>query len=204
VEKKDGAIFERERVEPTPSGSKDIKYLGVYTNMDLNCEKQIAVMSSTIGMYRHLAIANNLSADQTTVLFNSYLRPKLEYRMQFAEIPNEKLRAWDWQLTKTLSEKIEKGNYIKKEAMSLVVGLRLPTEYYQTTQMTQVVKKLNDETDMGETTRTRMMYRKNRNYKHKNAAYTQMLRGNKDDLIVTENPEYQNQSGNAHKGERNG
>ena len=189
-EEKDGATFRRERVNPTHSGSKEIKYLGAHMNMDLNWEKQIAVMSSTIGMYMHLAIANNLSADQTTTLFNSYLRPKLEYRMQFAEIPAERLKAWDWQLTKTLSEKIEKGNYIKKEALSLVVGLRLPTEYYQTTQLTQVVKKLNDETDMGETTRTRMVWRKNRKYKHKNAAYTQMLRGNQEDLIVTENREY--------------
>ena len=86
VETKDGTIFIRERVEPTHSASKDIKYLGVHMNMDLNWEKQIAVMSSTIGMYRHLAIANNLSPEQTILLFNSYLKPKLEYRMQFANI----------------------------------------------------------------------------------------------------------------------
>jgi hypothetical protein len=189
TETKDGATFRRERVETTHSGSKEIKYLGVHMNMDLNWDKQIAVMSSTIGMYRHLAIANNLSPQQTALLFNSYLKPKLEYRMQFTKITDEKLRNWDWQLTRTLSEKIENGNHIKGEAIKLCMGLRLPTEYYQETQLIQAMKKLNDDTDMGETTRTRMFWTADEYYKHENATYTQMMQGRRDGMILTINPE---------------
>ena len=189
-ERKDGAIFWRERVDPTNSGSKQIKYLGIHMNMELDWEKQIAVMSSTIGMYRHLAIANNLSAEQTVILFNNYLKPKLEYRMQFVDLTEAKLKNWSSQLTRTLTQKLTKGNEVKREAIKLCMGLRLPSEYYQETQLTQALKKLNDQTDMGETARTRMVWRSNRKYKHANATYRQMMEAKKRDFFLTENPEY--------------
>ena len=100
------------------------------------------------------------------------------------------MKDWDWQITRTLSEKIEDGNYIKKEAIRLCMGLRMPSEYYQETQLVQGMKKLNDNTDMGETTRTRMVWAENKKYKSENAAYTQMMRGRREGMRITANPEF--------------
>ena len=74
---------------------------------------------------------------------------------------------------------IIKGTHIKGEAIKLCMGLRTPSEYYHVTQLIQAARKLNDDTDMGESSRTRMIWRSRRQYKHNNATYKLMMEAKK-------------------------
>jgi len=125
-------------------------------NMDLKWEKQIAKLGSMVGRYRHIAEKNNLSPAQTTTLFNIYLKTKLEYRMQFIDIPKEKLEQWDKDLQRTLSDKISKHHPVKREALRMTTGLQIPSRYYQYSHLAGLEKGLNEDSHMGFTTRAKM------------------------------------------------
>jgi hypothetical protein len=107
-------------------------------------------------MHVNIANANKLSPEMTTFLFNKYLKPKLEYRMNFMDIPTEKLKEWDILLTSTLSRKIGNRSYTRIQAMQLVLGIELPTNFYQIVQTSALEKAINENTDMGKTSRARL------------------------------------------------
>jgi hypothetical protein len=155
VVKRDGATHTRIKVPPIPANSDKIKYLGIHGNMELTWEKQIAQMNKQVGYYKHLARANGLSAEMTVFLFNNYLKPKLEYRMKFTKIPASNLRQWDTALTKTVSDKIHEKVQTKSKAIELIMGLQLPSQYYKIQGVVMLERTLNDETQMGKTTRAR-------------------------------------------------
>ena len=94
-ENKDGTMYTRIVIRPISSTAKEIKYLGIYMNMDLNWDFQISKLNSIIGIHKHIAIANKLTAEMTTFLFNNDLKPKLEYRFQFVDMPNKQLKTYD-------------------------------------------------------------------------------------------------------------
>jgi hypothetical protein len=152
----DGTTHTKTTIEPMRSDSNNIKYLGVYINMDINWEKQISAMSQLIGMHASIAAANRLTPEMTTFLFNKYLKPKLEYRMQFADIPEKKLKTWDSLIIKTVSDKIGNKNRTRAQAIQLVLGLELPSNYYHITQTIAYERAINEKTDMGKTSRIRM------------------------------------------------
>jgi large subunit ribosomal protein L40e len=155
VVQRDGATHTRIKVQPVRADSDKIKYLGIHGNMDLTWDKQIAQMNKQVGYLNHLARANGLSAEMTVFLFNNYLKPKLQYRMKFAKIPAEKLRKWDAALTKTVSDKIHEKIRTKSTAIELIMGLQLPSQYYKIQAVVMLERTLNDETQMGKTTRAR-------------------------------------------------
>ena len=154
--RKDGAEQAWVAVKPTPANSSKIKYLGIRMNMDLDWGPEIAEMNKLVGRHRHIIEANELNADQATCIVNSYLRPKLEYKMRFVDIDQTTLAGWDAKIRNQISDKIYMGMRIKKRAIEKIMNIKLPSEYYTMTQITSLIKTMNDETGMGRTTRARM------------------------------------------------
>jgi hypothetical protein len=152
----DGTHYTKYAIQPIPADSMKIKYLGIRMNMDITWEKQIAEMGSMVGLHTSVANANKLTAEMTTFLFNKYLKPKLEYRMQFVEIKKKKLEEWDKLINRTISNKINEKYRTRTEAMQVILGVEWPSDYYKTVQATALERALNDDTDMGQTSRIRM------------------------------------------------
>ena len=75
---------------------------------------------------------------------NISLKPKLEYRMRFANIPNSTLEDWDKILRRTLSGTIHNGRRVKNEALQLVTGLLLPSHYYAECRVADTILALNN------------------------------------------------------------
>ena len=83
----DSAYHKLTEVKPTPSNSKEIKYLGIWMNMDLTWEEHIKKLRVMVYRTEHIVRANCLDTEQALYLMNISLKPKLEYRMRFANIP---------------------------------------------------------------------------------------------------------------------
>jgi len=129
-------------------------------NMDLDWDQQIAQMNRTVGYHEHLARVNGLTAEMTVFLFNNYLKPKLEYRMKVTKVPKERLEKWNQALMKTVADKIHERVRTKNIAIELTMGLQLPSEYYKIPSTLMLERTLNDETQMGMTTRARFISEK--------------------------------------------
>jgi hypothetical protein len=156
-------------------------------NMDLDWTTQIAKMNSTIGMYRHMARTNDLTAEQTVTLFNTYLRPKLEYRMRFMTIQEDQLKQWDRLLKKEVSDKVYKYRNVKHTALTLVMGYISIEDYYYTTQATEMYRTMNEGSDMGNSTRSRMTDRGNGGEQKTNRIHTQYEQAKERGFILVEN-----------------
>jgi hypothetical protein len=186
VEHADGTTYTRIVVDPISSTAKEIKYLGIYMNMDLNWDLQISKLNSIVGLHKHISIANNLTPEMTTFLFNNYLKPKLEYRFQFMDIPYKQLQTYDKWINKTIADKVEQKLRTNTEAMQLILGVQWPTEYYKITQAVALEKSVNDDTDMGRTTRVRLVAEEG----GPNRAKRQRGVANNTGLYLLKNPNY--------------
>ena len=128
------AKYAKIKVKPIRSDDKRIKYQGVRMNMKFDWSHQILAMNRTVGWFKHIAIDNNLSPSQTVLLFNTYLKPKLEYGMRFSDVPESDTIKWGKELRWVLSNKISLGRPVKAEALKIGMGLEDPHEYYITAQ----------------------------------------------------------------------
>jgi hypothetical protein len=151
-----GATHTLVTVHPIEADADIIKYLGIYMNPELDWTKQLAVMNRTVGHHVHLAKANGLTAEMTVFLFNNYLKAKLSYRMKVTKVPEATLRTWGQKLTKTVADKIHQRVRVKNDALELIMGLELPSIYYKTQNAVMASRALNDNTQMGATTRARL------------------------------------------------
>ena len=76
--------------------------------------------------------------------------------MRFANIPKSTLEDWDKILRRTLSRTIHNGRRVKNEALQLVTGLLLPSNYYAECRAADTLEALNNDGHMGNTTRARL------------------------------------------------
>ena len=64
------AKYAKIKVKPMKMDDSKIKYLGIRMNMSLDWKPQLLAMNRTVGWFKHLALDNNLTPSQTTLLFN--------------------------------------------------------------------------------------------------------------------------------------
>jgi hypothetical protein len=187
IRTKDDTTYTEIEIRPMSSMAPEIKYLGIYMNMDLNWDTQVAKLNSLVGRHMHIAISNNLTPEMTTFLFNHYLKPKLEYRMKFIELSQKQLDTYDKWINKTVADKIEEKLRAKTEAMQLILGVQWPSEYYEITQIAALEKAVNDGTHMGRTSRARLVDHE----AGPNRVRRQRKMGNKSGLHLQKKPNYE-------------
>ena len=75
--------------------------------------------------------------------------------MRFVQIPKEESIRWGREIRRIMSDKICRARPVKAEALKIGMELEDPHEYYQTTQAVELQRCINEDTDMGKTTRDR-------------------------------------------------
>jgi hypothetical protein len=71
---------EQEVIRARPG--QPFKYLGVWFDTDGTWRRQVAELQKMVGWYSSIAEVNHLTVAQSVTLFNTFLRPKLAYRLQ--------------------------------------------------------------------------------------------------------------------------
>jgi hypothetical protein len=133
-----------------------VMYLGVWISMSLKTTKQNQAISQVIGYHCHLARSHRLRPEQAVTFFNTYLAPKVEYKIRYAKPSAATVRRWDALLTKTMSALSHSHFCFKTESLAVFMGLILPSQLEAVAKVSEAFLRLNGSSEASATGRTRM------------------------------------------------
>jgi hypothetical protein len=134
-----------------------VKYLGVWISMSLQTDRQNRAISQVIGHHCFLARSHRLRPDQAVTFFNVYLAPKVEYQIRYAKPTAAMLRRWDATITKTMTALSYGSFWFKAEALTVCMGLILPSQLEAVTKVSEAFLRLNGSSEASKTGRRRMI-----------------------------------------------
>ena len=119
---------QKDRIEAEPG--RPFKYLGIWIDTDGSWRKQLKAVTAMANWLCQVATSNSLTVLKATLLFNVFLDPKMRYHLQFLgpvkHVWNE-LRKLDTTICRTISSLARSEVGIRREAISSVTGLILPS-----------------------------------------------------------------------------
>ena len=111
--------------------------------MDLDTRAQCSAISSIIGYYCHTAIKYRLPVKRAVSFLNSFLMPKIEMGLRFAQPRANQTKAWDAQIGSALSNLIGSPRVLKSEALAVAFGVTLPSSLEKITKISEAFIRLN-------------------------------------------------------------
>jgi ribonuclease HI len=139
---------------------ESIRYLGILINVNLKWNDQIKSIGSLLGQYCNLAEKHKLGIDQSVLLFNVFLLPKVEYKIRYAYANTETLAKWDKIIAASISRLSGLPRKLKPEAVAVVTKVILPSQLAKVIGISETFYRLNGKSQATSLSRGRWEYLK--------------------------------------------
>ena len=125
--------------------SRSVRYLGVHTTFDGDWSEQRRKAVRMIAMFTRVAIKFKLSVKDAVYMFNTFLITKLELALRYVHGPGtrEWLRQCDQLLFAAIGHLVRSPLKLSHSALSLLLGLRLPSRMEQVIKVSELFLRLN-------------------------------------------------------------
>lgn len=121
-----------------------LTYLGVQVCPAARSRHQYKRLSSTVGLYCHLAGKHKLGLQQLVRFFNSYLIPKVEQQLRYVKASEKDLKKLDKKIAAVFGRRMEAARRPKAEALACTTGLLLPSSQRKVLEVGEAFLRLND------------------------------------------------------------
>jgi len=153
------SVDRQSAIRPLPS-STIFRFLGIYTNINLDWKKQIAKMASAITLWGNKVLSTGISSLKVLETFKMTLLPRLDLGLSFANIPLPKCNRWSRQILRyVLSADHHPRNLIPSISLAAfadLVGCPSIYERLQGNQLKELLYNLNSDSYAGLSTRSRL------------------------------------------------